>query len=102
MAGFLSVVFVMIALLTSQLVASSNNTWSGDLNSRLAFYPGDLLLGGLFPIHTEYNESTGLCSNVNELDGILPLQAVIYLLDEINRQKILPFKLGLAALDTVK
>lgn len=87
-------VIFLFSLLTSA------QSWVED--PKLAFYPGDLLLGGLFPIHADYDEATGLCTKINEIEGVLPLQAVVYLLDEINRQKILRFKLGLAALDTVR
>lgn len=70
-------------------------------STRFVYYPGDLLLGALFPIHAEYNATSGECYSLYEADGVIPLQATLYFLDEINRAEILPFTLGLAAYDTV-
>ena len=50
-------------------------------------YPGDVKLGALFPIH----KSGEPCGAIQKEDGIQPLEAMIFTLDEINANKIIPF-----------
>ena len=54
--------------------------------SQYLTYPGDLMLGGLFPIHKrgEAGEA-GPCGAIQDEDGIQPLEALLFTLDEINR-----------------
>ena len=56
------------------------------LPSQYLTYPGDLMLGGLFPIHKrgEAGEA-GPCGAIQDEDGIQPLEALLFTLDEINR-----------------
>ncbi|KAL4655214.1 metabotropic glutamate receptor 2-like [Arapaima gigas] len=62
---------------------------------------GDLMIGGLFPVH-EKGEGTEDCGKINEERGIQRLEAMLLALDEINQdERILPgLKLGAHILDT--
>ncbi|XP_006003489.1 metabotropic glutamate receptor 3 [Latimeria chalumnae] len=62
---------------------------------------GDLVLGGLFPIH-EKGGGTEECGRINEDRGIQRLEAMLFAIDEINRDRhLLPgVHLGVHILDT--
>ncbi|KAG9427873.1 metabotropic glutamate receptor 2 isoform X1 [Apis mellifera carnica] len=62
---------------------------------------GDLLLGGLFPVHRKGNEGEN-CGAIQMEDGIQPLEAMLYTIERINKNpKILPgIQLGAVAFDT--
>ncbi|KAJ1109508.1 hypothetical protein NDU88_006868 [Pleurodeles waltl] len=62
---------------------------------------GDLVIGGLFPVH-EKGSTMEECGKINEHRGIQRLEAMLFALDEINRDhRILPgIKLGAHILDT--
>ncbi|XP_069500139.1 metabotropic glutamate receptor 2 isoform X3 [Ambystoma mexicanum] len=62
---------------------------------------GDLVIGGLFPVH-EKGTPTEECGKINEHRGIQRLEAMLFALDEINKdRRILPgIKLGAHILDT--
>ncbi|XP_026504717.1 metabotropic glutamate receptor 3 isoform X1 [Terrapene carolina triunguis] len=62
---------------------------------------GDLVLGGLFPIN-EKGTGTEECGRINEDRGIQRLEAMLFAIDEINRDNyLLPgIKLGVHILDT--
>ncbi|XP_023671892.1 metabotropic glutamate receptor 3 [Paramormyrops kingsleyae] len=62
---------------------------------------GDLVLGGLFPVH-EKGASTDECGRINEGRGIQRLEAMLFAIDEINRDPaLLPgVTLGVHILDT--
>ena len=47
-------------------------------------YSGDIMLGGLFPIHKR-GEGGKACGGIQDEDGIQPLEALLFTLDEINR-----------------
>ncbi len=64
-------------------------------------YTGDILLGGLFPIHNA--DQNGNCNTSRlELDGFFYLEAFYYSLDLLNNDlmKCCGFKLGAVTLDT--
>ena len=65
-------------------------------------YPGDIKLGALFPIHKKGEEDGKACGAIQKEDGIQPLEAMLYTLDEINQSdKLLPgIKLGTTAFDS--
>ena len=64
------------------------------LPSQYLTYPGDIMLGGLFPIHKR--GEAGPCGAIQDEDGIQPLEALIFTLDEINRfHSLLPFWLDI-------
>uniref|UniRef100_A0A8D2Q682 Metabotropic glutamate receptor 3 n=1 Tax=Varanus komodoensis TaxID=61221 RepID=A0A8D2Q682_VARKO len=62
---------------------------------------GDLVIGGLFPVH-EKGGPTEECGKINEHRGIQRLEAMLFALDEINKNpQILPgITLGAHILDT--
>lgn len=62
--------------------------------------PGDLLIGGLFPIH--HQGHLGDCSDKIFIDGVLALEAFLHSLDLVNKNlsERFGFKLGAIALDT--
>ena len=64
-------------------------------------YSGDIMLGGLFPIHKR-GEGGAACGSIQDEDGIQPLEALLFTLDEINMNKsLLPgIKLGVIVKDT--
>jgi len=65
-------------------------------------YPGDVKLGALFPIHKAGKKPGKPCGNIQKEDGIQPLEAMLFALDEINANKdILPgISLGVSAFDS--
>lgn len=68
---------VMMKLMVSAL----SPVWG--LPSQYLTYPGDVMLGGLFPIHKR--GEAGPCGAIQDEDGIQPLEALLFTLDEINR-----------------
>ena len=62
--------------------------------------PGNITLGGLFPIHSQ--DKNGKCTSINGVLGIQRLEAMLFALQRINKEGIiLPgIKLGLSAFDT--
>ncbi|CAL7952540.1 unnamed protein product [Xylocopa violacea] len=62
---------------------------------------GDLLLGGLFPIHRKGSGGES-CGDIQTEDGIQPLEAMLYTVERINENAaILPgIRLGVLAFDT--
>ena len=66
-------------------------TWGHDCNDRYAHqvsldYPGDIKLGALFPIHKKGEIDGAQCGEIQREDGIQPLEAMLFTLDEINRE----------------
>jgi hypothetical protein len=47
-------------------------------------FSSDIMLGGLFPIHKK-GEGGNPCGDIQDEDGIQPLEALLFTLDEINR-----------------
>uniref|UniRef100_A0A4W3GH12 Metabotropic glutamate receptor 2 n=1 Tax=Callorhinchus milii TaxID=7868 RepID=A0A4W3GH12_CALMI len=90
-------VLLLHLFLQNVLLTPSYSTGS---NKEIAI-EGDLVIGGLFPVHEKGN---GLedCGRINEQRGIQRLEAMLFALDEINKDPaILPgIKLGAHILDT--
>ena len=79
---------------------SSNNPVSGA--ARLAVEtPGDILIGGLFPVHTGHS-TTKHCTNLNHERGIHRLEAMMYAVDMINNSSLILYNytLGVNVRDT--
>uniref|UniRef100_A0A1I8I7H8 G_PROTEIN_RECEP_F3_4 domain-containing protein n=1 Tax=Macrostomum lignano TaxID=282301 RepID=A0A1I8I7H8_9PLAT len=64
--------------------------------------PGELILGGLFPIHEKDPAETSRCGKISENRGIQRLEAMVYALNRVNADpSLLPhLKLGAKLLDT--
>lgn len=66
----------------------------------LANYSGDIVLGGLFPVHG-YNHERKICGSIQDQDGIQLMEAMMFSLDEVNFSGFLPgFTLGALIADT--
>ena len=65
------------------------------------FQDGDIILGGLFPVHKYNSSAPGFCGQIREQASIQRVEAMIYAIDQINkRQDILPgVTLGYKILD---
>ncbi|XP_043564408.1 metabotropic glutamate receptor 3-like [Chiloscyllium plagiosum] len=85
--------------LVLQVILSSSNSFPA--GKKEIAIDGDLVIGGLFPVHEKGN---GLedCGRINEQRGIERLEAMLFALDAINKDpSILPgIKLGAHILDT--
>ncbi|KAK1127663.1 hypothetical protein K0M31_003160 [Melipona bicolor] len=99
--------FAIRLLWTTNLLAvgvSSNvqrtNTRHGDV--WYANVTGDLLLGGLFPVHRKGNDGNNSCGEIQTEDGIQPLEAMLYTIERVNEDpRILAgVRLGALAFDT--
>ncbi|CAH8441812.1 unnamed protein product [Heterobilharzia americana] len=71
-------------------------------HSEYLYYPGDVLLGGLFPIHQRPVISKGILQEPKlTAIGYKLLEAMLYAIDEINsRKNYLNYTLGALAFDT--
>uniref|UniRef100_A0A914C9U3 G-protein coupled receptors family 3 profile domain-containing protein n=2 Tax=Acrobeloides nanus TaxID=290746 RepID=A0A914C9U3_9BILA len=68
---------------------------------RQVYLPGDIVLGGLFPIH-EGGRNASQCGKIKANQGVQRMVAMLYALDEINQNpEVLPgIQLGAQILDT--
>ncbi|PAV91736.1 hypothetical protein WR25_03680 [Diploscapter pachys] len=64
--------------------------------------PGDILLGGVFPVHTKISNDEDPCGEIAETRGVHRVEAMLYALDKINEQKdfLNGYKLGALILDS--
>ena len=92
-----------IRILTSLLVLGVASA-HGEEDDIALELPGDIKLGALFPIHKQGDGSagSGQCGEIQKEDGVQPLEAMLFTLDEINRDPaLLPgIRLGVRALDS--
>lgn len=72
-------------------LATRSNKWSSD-GSRLIRTGGDIVLGGIFPMHEhDINTPEYPCGMVKEEKGIQRLEAMMYALDQVNKNtELLP------------
>ena len=82
------------------VILISASHWAAGHKVRETFleYPGDIKLGALFPIHKDGNP----CGKIQKEDGVQPLEAMLFSLDEVNENDdILPgISLGVSAVDS--
>uniref|UniRef100_A0A8C0HD87 Metabotropic glutamate receptor 3 n=1 Tax=Chelonoidis abingdonii TaxID=106734 RepID=A0A8C0HD87_CHEAB len=97
----LSVPMWLWLLHAATCLASSLNPSYSTVAKKEISTEGDLVIGGLFPVH-EKGSSNEECGKINEHRGIQRLEAMLFALDEINKdQRILPgITLGAHILDT--
>ncbi|PAV85307.1 hypothetical protein WR25_13098 isoform B [Diploscapter pachys] len=64
--------------------------------------PGDILLGGVFPVHTKASHGEDPCGEIAETRGVHRVEAMLYAIDKINEQKdfLRGYKLGALILDS--
>ncbi|XP_017764397.1 PREDICTED: metabotropic glutamate receptor 6-like [Eufriesea mexicana] len=91
----IAIIAIIASIVTSSLFAVSVRSVS------YANVTGDLLLGGLFPIHRKGSGGKS-CGEIQKEDGIQPLEAMLYTIERINENPtILPgIRLGALAFDT--
>ncbi|XP_070557629.1 metabotropic glutamate receptor 3-like [Ptychodera flava] len=96
---FLASCFIAINLLFCFFV-EGNESGSGSGPSNV-YEDGDILLGGLFPVH-EKGKNDIACGEINTNRGVQRLEAMLFAIDEINRDPaLLPgIRLGANILDT--
>uniref|UniRef100_A0A1I7XER0 ANF_receptor domain-containing protein n=1 Tax=Heterorhabditis bacteriophora TaxID=37862 RepID=A0A1I7XER0_HETBA len=63
---------------------------------------GDLMIGGVFPVHTKSQSPDEPCGEIAETRGVHRVEAMLYALDQINAQKdfLRGYKLGALILDS--
>ncbi|XP_043249724.1 metabotropic glutamate receptor 4-like [Colletes gigas] len=83
------------------LILCERATSKGSAMYAYANVTGDIVLGGLFPIHRRGSDGSS-CGEIQLEDGIQPLEAMLYTLGRVNDdQNILPgVRLGVLAFDT--
>nr|CAH8827235.1 unnamed protein product [Trichobilharzia regenti] len=98
---------ILIILTQFSAIISARNRPKRDLACRddhpeYLLYPGDVLLGGLFPIHQRPVISKGILQEPKlTATGYKMLEAMLYAIDDINsRQNYLNFTLGALVFDT--
>ncbi|CAB3410303.1 unnamed protein product [Caenorhabditis bovis] len=64
--------------------------------------PGDILIGGVFPVHSKSLNGDEPCGDIAETRGVHRVEAMLYALDQINAQRdfLRGYKLGALILDS--
>lgn len=99
-APWWSLHLLLFDLLVPEALPSPNNRFPPSTKREITI-DGDLVIGGLFPVH-EKGEVAEDCGKINEQRGIQRLEAMLLALDEINAdERLLPgLRLGAHILDT--
>ena len=58
---------------------------AGQVSWAKAVIDGDVIVGGLFPVHHSTGQSKDYCSGLQQDRGIERLEAMLFTIDEINR-----------------
>ena len=92
---------LLITLLAPEALSSPRVPPAEAASKREIIIKGDLVIGGLFPVH-EKGDGSEDCGKINEHRGIQRLEAMLLALDEINQDNnLLPgLTLGAHILDT--
>ena len=51
-------------------------------------FSGEIKLGAIFPIHKRGDGESNPCGKIQREDGIQPLEAMLFTLDEINHKSV--------------
>jgi len=97
------VVLILAATFNSDISASYRNQGYDRNEARALVIPGDIMLGGLFPMHEQdVSKKDFPCGDLKEEKGIQRLEAMVWALDRINiSPNLLPnITLGAMILDT--
>uniref|UniRef100_A0A915LBZ6 Receptor ligand binding region domain-containing protein n=1 Tax=Meloidogyne javanica TaxID=6303 RepID=A0A915LBZ6_MELJA len=85
-------------------VEDSSGVFSGQPieNVRQLRIPGDLIIGGVFPVHAKGSGGISPCGEIFETRGVHRVEAFLYALDMINAQTefLRGYKLGALILDS--
>ncbi len=98
-----TVAVLLSLLLVLNRVESSTDQHHTSRDSLAIRLDGDIIVGGLFPIHDDATGLSGLhCGTIKEDKGIQRLEAMLYAIDEVNKkEELLPgVKLGVHIRDT--
>lgn len=94
-------VYLFINCLMTTIQSLDANDYNG--NGKLIRTSGDIVLGGIFPMHEFLSSNREYpCGAIKEEKGIQRLEAMLYAIDEINRdQNLLPnVTLGMVVIDS--
>jgi len=90
--------FVLVSLCS---LAQFTSAGKGD-KDKMVKIPGDVIFGGLFPMHERGPSKLEPCGQIKEEKGIQRMEAMLYALDQINKDpELLPnITIGALILDT--
>ena len=93
--------YMIVATLVFLLTFAFSFTHGNSSSTRAAHRPGDVTLGGLFPVH-EYGRPRAPCGVISAFRGIQRLEAMLFAIEQINDDPhLLPgIELGALILDT--
>lgn len=94
-------VYLFVNCLMTTIQSLDANDYNG--NGKLIRTSGDIVLGGIFPMHEFLSSNREYpCGAIKEEKGIQRLEAMLYAIDEINRdQNLLPnVTLGMVVIDS--
>lgn len=97
----LSVYLFINCYVTTILSIDSGSSYSN--NGKLIRITGDVILGGIFPMHEHHSANRDYpCGAIKEEKGIQRLEAMLFAIDQINRDdKLLPnITLGTVVIDS--
>ncbi|KAI6239142.1 ANF-receptor domain-containing protein [Aphelenchoides fujianensis] len=94
-------------MFTVLAIATHMNSKAGKRRPRIRFgssaFPGDIVLGGVFPVHSKGSLESGKpCGEISETRGVHRVEAMLYAIDRINEQSdfLRGYKLGALILDS--
>ncbi|KAK3103094.1 hypothetical protein FSP39_016399 [Pinctada imbricata] len=103
--GQLLLVVTYLSTIDTKILQENKNLGTGNTGKAI-YIPGDIIIGGLFPVHQkgfsgEYT-GKGVCGDINIDRGVQRSEAMIFTIKEINKDNsILPgVDLGVKVLDT--
>jgi len=83
-------IFVIIIIASSHHQTYAGSSYNYSTNSKLIRVGGDIILGGIFPMHEHMSTNRDYpCGAIKEEKGIQRLEAMLFAIDEINKDNIL-------------
>lgn len=95
--------FINCYVTTIHSIDSGGSSSSYSNNGKLIRIPGDIVLGGIFPMHEHQSSNREYpCGAIKEEKGIQRLEAMLYAIDQINKDdRLLPnITLGTVVIDS--
>lgn len=99
----LSVYLFINCYVTAIHSLDSGNNADYNNNGKLIRIPGDIVLGGIFPMHEHQSSNRDYpCGAIKEEKGIQRLEAMLYAIDQINKdENLLPnITMGTVVIDS--